>query len=212
MNIFPKNLEYLMEKYNYKKVQLAALLGVGKPAISNYLAGKEPGKDNLLKLSKIFCCPVEILLGTDLTGGYMLREEAPTTPTYMIPFFLRRLWPNEDVYLPENFDVSYYFPVPVHSAERCYAVKLYDNESIIDAGLPPKSIAIFARDVETPEGEIAAVHRKDLAQIFIRRVHYDKNIITLTSDVSKEVFDTNDKDCPITLLGKVVAQITFSNS
>lgn len=212
MSFFRTNFEYLKDKYNYKNVQLAALLGVSKGTISNYLAGKEPKKDALFKLSKLFCCPAEILLDVDLTGN-TLREEVSTTPTYMIPFFLRRLWPStEDVYIPENFDVSYYFPVPVCNADRCYAVKLYDDESILDAGLPPKSVAIFARDVETPEGEIAAVHRKDLAQIFIRRVHYDGNMVTLTSDKSKEVFDTEDKNCPITLLGKVVAQITFTAS
>ena len=212
MSFFHTNLKYLMDKYNYKNVRLAALLGVTKGTISNYLAGYEPKKDNLVKLSKLFCCPVETLLGTDLTG-HTLREEVSTTPTYMIPFFLRRLCPSaEDVYIPENFDVSYYFPIPVCNVERCYAVKLYDDESILDAGLPSKSIAIYARDMETPEGEVAAVHRKDLAQIFIRRVHYNGNMVTLTSDKSKEVFDVEDKNCPITLLGKVVAQITFAAS
>lgn len=68
MNVFAKRLTQLRESQDLKKNQLAKILNVSDPCISQYENGSSmPGCDILIRISQHFGVSIDYLLGND--GG-----------------------------------------------------------------------------------------------------------------------------------------------
>lgn len=213
MNPFSKNLKFLMKKLHYKNVTLAEKLGVTKSTISNYLSGTSmPRNDTLIKLTEVLFCTVEMLTTMQLSNGVgELREGGCTFNIF--PLFAKQLRTfHDDIYIPENFVHSFYFPTMHHDQKECYAVQLYDNDSLQEHCLPTGSIALFERNKEVANGDIAAVYFKKLQRILMRKIEFKTDSITLSSDTDTCTYTNAEKDTQIQILGKMVTTITFHMS
>jgi len=68
--MFSAKLKKLMTEQKVSQTQLSKMTGIGKPSISQYLAGKNlPGSGNLEKFAEALGCPVEHLK-TDIPKSF----------------------------------------------------------------------------------------------------------------------------------------------
>ncbi len=88
---FGKQLKKLMTQKGWTQQQLATLLGVSQPAISQYLKGRIPQSDVLLRLSLISGKSMEYLL-TGKTAGKEAPRVAESKGVYGDEGRLLELW------------------------------------------------------------------------------------------------------------------------
>ncbi len=88
---FGKQLKKLMTQKGWTQQQLATLLGVSQPAISQYLKGRIPQSDVLLRLSLISGKSMEYLL-TGKTSGREVPRVAEGKEGYGDEGRLLELW------------------------------------------------------------------------------------------------------------------------
>ena len=211
--IFSENLRSLMEQYNCKSVDLARKLNVGKPCISNYRKGRSiPDAEIMKKISYFFCCPINLLL-TPRTGKFRESVESPLNNVVaLIPYFQTCLAEQyDDIYIEENYQSCFYFPMNIRDKSRCYAVKMYAPDSIEGDGFPAGCIAVYSRDEEITlkKNKIFAVHLKEKARIVIRKVHIvDENTIHLVSDTDTIHYSLTEENKEIEILGEVVFKLS----
>ena len=210
---FSENLKRLMLQYNCKNIDLAKRLHVSKSTISNYLSGTStPNVEMLEKISYHFCYPMNLLL-EGRTSGFRESTESPFQNIIaMIPYFHMCLAEQYgDIYINDNFQSCFYFPMNIREKSRCYAVKMYTPDSIVSEGFHTGSIAIFSRDEDFSftENEIVAVHLKEKGRIVIRKIHIvDKHTAHLVSDNDTIPFTLTEENKNIEILGKVVYKLS----
>ena len=74
---FQKNIKNLRKNYNISQEELALRLGISRSSVANYENGQNfPNMDILLKMSKIFNCTIDYLLGRSQFKNYKEFEQA----------------------------------------------------------------------------------------------------------------------------------------
>ena len=63
MSLFPKRLYALKQKSGKTQAKIASELGISPQAFSNYMKGREPDYDTLIKMSSYFDVSLDYLLG-----------------------------------------------------------------------------------------------------------------------------------------------------
>ena len=215
---FLQNLKFLMKLQGYNNTNLAQELGIAKSAISNYLSGTYPNGDIMEKMCEVFGYTYTEFMDTNIEERFLrtkvnrttLKEEDATgdfrgTSIFdELALFKKKVCcKNDNIYLPQNFDDWFYFTSPIFERERCYAVRVYGDDSINSAKIFQDSVAIFVRDLPVCNHEIGAVYLKKENQIVIRRIHYQDEQILLSSDLGETVCQ-GESIKNIIILGKVV--------
>lgn len=208
-NIFAANLKRIMQDKNIKNKDLANAVGLSEPAISNYITKiSMPRAELLSKIAEALQVSVDELIRAPKTT---LREDATTTPQYEVPLFSAILCSSDQVYRNDNFDDSIKLPFPAFGDHNCYAVKIY-NDLLCSSGIAHGSLVVFAADTEVESGQFAAVLLKDEKKVVIRRVTFQKEKITLSTDESSVSYSNKKKDAEIEILGRVITATFFPNS
>lgn len=83
MNLFAQRLTLLREKKGLKKKELATILNVSAPCISQYESGNSmPGFDVLWRMAQYFDVSIDFLIGKD-ESAFRLDELFSDNTTYM---------------------------------------------------------------------------------------------------------------------------------
>lgn len=201
-NYFTKNLKKLIEKNGIKKVDLARHIGVTKSAVSNYLSGKVPRIDTIIKIAAFFGVGFEQLIKTDIENPALSLQESDKY-VCMIPLFHKQLISEEVVYRKDNFLGNITAPLFLPKNSECYAVTVHDD-LMKDFGIVNGSVVVFDSVSEPESGDIVAVFFKKLKTINIRRVLFEpRKIILCFSDEKSEEYRITKDGCDVMVLGKV---------
>lgn len=200
-----------MKKNNVKSKDLAKKLGLSKSAISNYTTGVSIPKAELIaKIAEIFNIKIEELL---IPHYSITLNESPFAQHmfYEIPLLAKTLSSTDNITRNDNMQGFIKCTFPPYNDFKCFAVKISDNLLSI-SGITNKSIVIFALNSEVKDGEFAAIMLKKEKKVIIRRVSYAKNKITLSTDLSSEIYTYPNEKSNIVILGKIVSATFSPNS
>jgi transcriptional regulator with XRE-family HTH domain len=76
MNLFQKNLTYLMKIFHVRQAQLASHVGKAPTTIGNWLGGdSEPNIEGLVKIVQYFGVSLDDLIFTDIEKGKLITNE-----------------------------------------------------------------------------------------------------------------------------------------
>lgn len=207
--IFASNLKRIMQEKNIKNKDLATAVGLSEPAISNYITMfSMPRAELLSKIAEALQVSVDELIRAPKTT---LREDATTPLQFEVPLFSAIISNSDQVYRNDNFDGNFTVPFPVFGDHNCYAVKIY-NDLLCSSGIAHGSVVLFAADTEVRNGQFAAVLLKGEKKVVIRRVTFQKEKITLSTDESFVSYSNKKKDTEIEILGRVISATFSPNS
>jgi len=207
--IFASNLKRIMHDKNIKNKDLATAVGLSEPAISNYVTRiSMPRAELLSKIAEALQVSVDELIRVPKTT---LREDSNAPLQFEVPFFSAILASTEQIYRNDNFDGSIIVPFPVFGDYNCYAVKIY-NDLLRSSGFAHGSLVVFAANTEVKSGQFAAVVLKDERKVVIRRVTFQKDKITLSTDETSVSYPNKKKDSAIEILGRVISATFSPNS
>lgn len=222
---FSKNLKRLMKKNNIKNIDLAKKLNLSKSAISNYIAGTSvPRTDVVSKIANIFGVKIESMfkekfeLEMVLDSSITIRKPGVSTSFhedglenisyYQAPMFINELYNSDIIYIDRHFCGRILSTFPFYGDFECYSL-IVREDNLIKSGLPKGATAIFAATLDADKDELAAVLYKEELKIRIRRVEFLKDQVILKTDETEEKYKYNARNCPVTVLGKVV-NVMFS--
>ena len=203
LDFFSENLKHLIKKNNIKNIDLANQLGLSKSAISNYISGTSvPNIKTIAKIASFFDVSYDSLIGKNIEAASVAFNENGKL-VYTLPLFQKTLSNTEIIYRRENYVGEITSPLPIYEDLECYALISYDD-SMSTHGITKGCMTVFSTAQEVSSGEIAAVLIKSKKQIYIRRVDFDDNKITLTSDIDSQSFKKTKSGCDVVILGKTL--------
>lgn len=146
-NWLADRLEFLMDENNLNQAEFAGLVGISPNTIVKIKKGASPNIDTVKKIAETFNISIDWLVGNSPLDEYMkgikIMGVIPAGP-------LERVWPE-----PEGFiSLPGYLLKPV--GVNYFGVRII-GESMINAGLLPGTIAVFAEVETAGNGNIVAV-------------------------------------------------------
>lgn len=175
--------------------ELAQLIGVTQQAISKYETGiREPDNATLLKLSEIFNCTTDYILGNSL------KRNAVSIPV------LGRIIAGIPLEAIDNIIDYEEIPLAMAKTEEFFGLKIKGNS--MEPRIRENDVVIVKKQSDVESGGIAVVLINGY-EATLRKVTKQENGILLTafnSEVYQPKFYTNEEiiKLPIEILGRVV--------
>lgn len=209
---FSKRLKFLRNEKNISQEELAKLLNISRTSITNYELGRNEASTQVLdKLSEIFNCSIDYLLGKSDTRNATSNLDDLNKKFYMCPVYGQISagqpnWAEECIEgrLPLDPDL-----MGIVNPEEHFFLRV--NGESMNKVIRNGAFALIHKQDIVEDGEIAAVLVNGY-DATLKKFTRQGDMIILEPESNDDSFKTQvyDKNTPIKILGKYVGKMEIN--